>query len=447
MNITMIGTGYVGLTTGACLAELGHHVTCVDVDPTKIERLRAGEIPIFEPGLEELVLRNTAALRLRFTTDYAEAVPGADAVFLAVGTPSSVTGKADLAQVMGATDALAKLLEGGTTVVVKSTVPVGTTAEVAQRIADARPDLGFEIAANPEFLRQGAAVDDFMHPDRIVVGAGTIAAKHTLRHIYQPLLGAGAPGIFTNVETAELIKYASNAFLATKLSFINEIADLCELAGARVEDVAQGMGLDARIGPRFLNPGPGYGGSCLPKDTQALLHTSQVYGAPSRIVAAAVDVNAARRRRMADKVAAAAGGSLAASTVAVLGLAFKANTDDLRESPAVEIVRSLVGLGARIRAYDPEGMDNARRLLAGIDFATDPYDAMVGADVLVILTEWPEFATLDLHRVGELLSKPVIVDTRNLYDPGDVRSAGIEYHSVGRPVARTDQQPPRVQNT
>ena len=438
MNITMIGTGYVGLTTGACLAELGHDVTCVDVDPDKIERLRAGDIPIFEPGLEELVARNSGAGRLRFTTEYVDAVPGSDAVFLAVGTPSSATGKADLSQVMAAADALAKLLVDGATVVVKSTVPVGTTGEVAQRIVEARPDLQFEIASNPEFLRQGAAVDDFMHPDRIVVGTGTEAAEHTLRRIYQPLLSAGAPGLFTNVETAELIKYASNAFLATKLSFINEIADLCELAGARVEDVAEGMGLDVRIGPRFLNPGPGYGGSCLPKDTQALLHTSQVYGAPSRIVAAAVDVNASRRRRMADKIAAAVGGSLAGRTVAVLGLAFKANTDDLRESPAVEIVRSLVGLGAKVRAYDPEAMDNASRLLAGIDYAGDPYGAMTGADVLVILTEWPEFATLEPQRVRELLTLPVVVDTRNLYDPRDMTSAGLEYHSVGRPVARPE---------
>lgn len=438
MNITMIGTGYVGLTTGACLAELGHHVTCIDIDAAKIDRLRAGEIPIFEPGLEELAVRNSAAGRLRFTADYADAVPGSDAVFLAVGTPSSATGKADLSQVMSAADSLAKLLDEDTTVVVKSTVPVGTTSEVAVRIADARPGLRFEMAANPEFLRQGAAVDDFMHPDRIVVGTSTEEAEHTLRRIYQPLLSAGAPGIFTNVETAELIKYASNAFLATKLSFINEIADLCELAGARVEDVAEGMGLDVRIGPRFLNAGPGYGGSCLPKDTQALLHTSQVYGAPSRIVAAAVDVNAARRRRMADKIAAASGGTLAGSRVAVLGLTFKANTDDLRESPAIEIVRSLIGLGARVRAYDPEGMENASRVLAGIEFASDGYDAMDGADVLVILTEWAEFATLDLGRVKETMAKPVVVDTRNLYDPRDMTAAGLEYHSIGRPAAIPD---------
>jgi len=439
MNITMIGTGYVGLTTGACLAELGHHVTCVDLDPEKMERLDAGDIPIFEPGLEELVTRNTGAGRLSFTTDYAAAVPEADAVFLAVGTPSSPTGKADLSQVMAAVDTLAKLLEPEATVVVKSTVPVGTTAEVAARIADARPDLQFEIASNPEFLRQGAAVDDFMHPDRLVVGASSEAAERTMRRVYQPLLIEGAPGIFTNVETAELIKYASNAFLATKLSFINEIADLCELAGARVEDVAEGMGLDIRIGPRFLSAGPGYGGSCLPKDTQALLHTSQVFGAPSRIVAAAVDVNASRRRRMADKVATAAGGSLAGETVAVLGLTYKANTDDLRESPAVEIVRSLVGLGAKIRAYDPEGMANAQRLLAGIEFAGDPYEAMDGAAVLVILTEWPEFATLEPARVSATLARPVVVDTRNLYDPDDMTAAGLEYHSVGRPVARPTQ--------
>lgn len=436
MRITMIGTGYVGLTTGACLAELGHQVTCVDLEPEKIDRLIVGDIPIFEPGLEELVTRNAAAGRLAFTTDYATAVPTADTVFIAVGTPSSPTGKADLSQVMTAADSLAKVLEPNTTVVVKSTVPVGTTSEVGARITDARPDLSFEIASNPEFLRQGAAVEDFMQPDRLVIGASTEAAEHTLRRVYQPLLVKGAPGIFTNVETAELIKYASNAFLATKLSFINEIADLCELAGARVEDVAEGMGLDVRIGPRFLSAGPGYGGSCLPKDTQALLHTSQVFGAPSRIVAAAVDVNASRRRRMADKIAAAVGGSLTDATVAVLGLTYKANTDDLRESPAVEIVRSLLGLGARVRAYDPEGMGNARRLLPGIAFTDDPYAAMEDAAALVILTEWPEFATLDPTRIAQTLRNPVVVDTRNLYDPNDITAAGLEYHSIGRPVAR-----------
>jgi UDPglucose 6-dehydrogenase len=438
MNITMIGTGYVGLTTGACFAELGHRVVCLDFDTEKIGRLREGHVPIFEPGLQELVDRNTATGRLSFSADYVEAVPGADVVFVAVGTPSSATGKADLSYVKAAVDDLAKVIENGVVVVVKSTVPVGTTAEMAARIRDARPDLEVSVGSNPEFLRQGSAVADFLGPDRIVIGGENATAAESLREIYQPLLTRGVPALVTNLETAELIKYASNSFLATKLSFINEIADLCELSGASVEDVAEGMGLDSRIGPKFLQAGPGYGGSCFPKDTQALLHTSQVFGAPSRIVAAAVDVNTTRRRRMADKIAAAAGGSLAGAKVAVLGLAFKANTDDLRESPAVEIIRSLVGLGAEVHAYDPEAMDNARRLLAGITYTAGVYETIEGADLLVILTEWPEFATLDLPRVAGLLTRPVIVDTRNLYDPQTVTAAGLEYHSIGRRVGLPD---------
>ncbi len=441
MKIVMIGTGYVGLTTGACLAELGHDVTCIDRDAAKVASLEAGEIPIFEAGLDDLVAANVAAGRLTFTTEFGDVIPEADAVFLAVGTPSSPTGKADLSQVMEASDDVAKLLGQGTTLVVKSTVPVGTTAEVASRIREARPDLAVEVTSNPEFLRQGSAVADFLNPDRIVIGSESPAGAEVMRAIYAPLLDTGVPGLFTNLETAELIKYSSNAFLATKLSFINEIADLCELAGAKVEDVAEGMGLDTRIGPRFLQAGPGYGGSCFPKDTQALLHTSQMYGAPSRIVAAAVDVNTTRRRRMADKIATAAGGSLAGVTVATLGLAFKANTDDLRESPAVEIIRSMVGLGAVVRAYDPEAMDNARRQLYGIEYAEGAYAAMEGADIVVILTEWPEFASLDLDRVRSLLQRPVIVDTRNLYDPTEVTAAGLEYHSVGRPISLTPATP------
>ena len=435
MNIAMIGTGYVGLATGACLAELGHTVACLDLDEAKVQRLSGGEVPIFEPGLDELIHRNASAGRLTFGTDYSDAVSNAEVVFVAVGTPSSATGEADLSQVWGAVDTLAKVLEPGTLVVVKSTVPVGTTAEVADRLRGSRPDLRFEIGSNPEFLRQGSAVNDFLHPDRVVVGTQTTDAAELMRRLYAPLLDAGVPGLFTNLETAELIKYASNAFLATKLSFINEIADLCELSGASVMDVAQGMGMDSRIGPKFLSAGPGYGGSCFPKDTQALLRTSHVFGAPSRIVAAAVDVNITRRRRMADKIAAAAGGSLTGVKVAALGLAFKANTDDLRESPAIEIIRSLIGLGAEMRVFDPEAMDNARTQLPGVTFAQDAYEAMAGADLLLILTEWPQFAELDLDRVHQILDRPVIVDTRNLYAPERVAATGLTYHSIGRPTA------------
>jgi len=442
MKLAVVGTGYVGLVTGSCLAELGHNVTCVDIDATKIGELNNGVVSIFEPGLTDLVERGRRAGRLRFTTDLGEAMPGSSAVFIAVGTPSDSSGRADLSQVTEAADGIAELMDPGTLVVVKSTVPVGTTRHVADQIHQTRPGVDFEIGANPEFLRQGVAVTDFMHPDRLVIGTATEAAEELLRHIYQPLIGAGVTTLFVGIETAELIKYASNSFLAIKLSFVNEVADLCEAAGANIDEVANGMGLDTRITHRFLSAGPGFGGSCLPKDTQALLHTSQVLGAPSRVVAAAVDANRDRKRHMANKIAAAAGGSVQGKTIAVLGLAFKANTDDLRESPAIAIVRSLIGLGATIRAYDPEAVDNARAVLPTIEYAADAYEAIDGADLLVIVTEWPEFATLDLSRVYTSMASPVIVDLRNLYNPSDMAELGFAYHSIGRPpVGLPDDSP------
>ncbi|MCL1594835.1 MAG: UDP-glucose/GDP-mannose dehydrogenase family protein [Actinomycetia bacterium] len=432
MNITIIGTGYVGLVTGACLSDLGHTVRCLDVDEKKIELLNKGVVPIYEPGLEELIIRNTAASRLRFTTNYEEAIPQSDAVFVAVGTPSSNTGEADLSYVDSAIETMAPLLAEGTTVVMKSTVPVGTTRSMRDKLTTLRPDAGISVGSNPEFLKQGAAVQDFMHPDRIVVGAQDAQAEKALREVYQPLLHLGANSVFTDLATAELIKYASNAFLAVKLSFINEIADLCEQTDASITDIAIGMGMDARISDSFLNAGPGYGGSCFPKDTQALLHTSHVHGASSRIVASAVDVNRNRKAQMIERVVRILGGDVSGKRIGALGLTFKANTDDLRESPAIDIIRGLVGHGAIVRAYDPQGIENARPLLPGVEFVDGPYETVVDAEALVILTEWPEFASLDLARVKEMAATPTIIDFRNLYDVQYVADAGLSYHSVGR---------------
>ena len=432
MRITMIGTGYVGLVTGACLSELGHHVTSVDIDAVKIAELDSGSVPIFEPGLEGMIRRNVEKEQLRFDTRYETVIPGSDVVFIAVGTPSSGTGKADLSQIDSAVEMMADHVTAGTLVVVKSTVPVGTNSEIGALLSALRPDLSITVASNPEFLRQGNAVEDFMHPDRIVVGVDDDAANRTLHQIYSPLIKARVPILSTNRETAELIKYASNAFLAMKLSFINEMADLCEQTGASVEDVAAGMGLDSRISDRFLAAGPGFGGSCFPKDTQALLHTSRVRGTPSRLLAAAVDVNRNRVQRMGDKIEAAVGVSLEDKRIAVLGLTFKANTDDLRESPAVYIIQDLLDRGASVVAYDPEGMERARRTLPTIDYATDAYSALDGADALVVATEWAEFSTLDLDEVRRRLRAPVVVDLRNLFDPGVAATAGIKYDSIGR---------------
>ncbi len=432
MRIAMVGAGYAGLVTGACLAELGHTVTCLDTDAQKVAVLRSGGITIFEKDLADYIQRNAAAARLDFTTDYAAAIPGSDVVMIAVGTPQSQRGSSDLSHVHDAVADVAKFLEPDMTIVIKSTVPVGTTAEVAERLASLRPGIDFEIASNPEFLRQGTAVDDFMHPDRIVVGTRTAAAAATLRELYQPILDAGAPKVFTNLETSELIKYASNAFLAVKLSFINEMADVCEQSGSNVGDLAAALSLDPRIGEHYLSPGPGYGGSCLPKDMQALLHTSRVAGVPSRVVAAAIDVNSARPANMAGKIEAAIGSPINGKRIAALGLTFKANTDDLRESPAIGIIRSLVGHGARVRVYDPEGMDAARSVISGVEFAKDVEECVEGADAVAILTEWNEFASLDLDRIHKLLAEPVVVDLRNLYDPADMNAAGLTYHSIGR---------------
>jgi UDPglucose 6-dehydrogenase len=435
VRITVIGTGYVGLVSGACLADLGHDVTCLDIDVEKIMKLRGGGMPIFEPGLPDMVERTRESGRLEFSSDYAEAIPGSEAVFVAVGTPALPDGTADLSQIDLAIANVAAVADPGTTVVIKSTVPVGTTRRAEGLLLEARPQADLHIASNPEFLRQGSAVEDFMNPDRIVVGTDSEEAEAILRAVYQPQLSQGVPDVFTNVESAELVKYAANAFLATKLSFINEIADLCEMTGATVEDVTRGMSLDDRISDRYLATGPGFGGSCLPKDTQALLHTSRMYGMQSRIVSAAFEVNRKRADRMRAKIETAVEVPLDEARIAVLGLTFKANTDDLRESPSLEIVKRLLDAGADISAYDPQGMDRARSLLpATVDLATSPVEAMQGADAVVIATEWGEFATLDLEEVAATLNGSVLIDLRNLYDPEQVVAAGLHYVSLGRPV-------------
>jgi UDPglucose 6-dehydrogenase len=434
MRIGVIGTGYVGLVTAACFAELGHDVVAVDIDRAKVESLRMGHIPIYEPGLPELVTRGRETGKLEFTTSHAEAAAEADLIFVAVGSPTTGMGEADLSQVVDSIEQIAPVVADRTVVVIKSTVPVGTNADMAAMMDRLQPDLEVEIAANPEFLRQGSAVEDFMRPDRIVIGARSDAAARLVRDAYAPLIATEAPPVLlTDVETAELIKYTSNAFLAVKLSFINEIADLCEQAGASIADVAAGVGLDPRIGARFLQAGPGFGGSCLPKDTQALLHTSRMFGTPSRIVAAAVDVNRERKHSMVTKIADAVDGDITDATIAILGITFKADTDDLRESPAVDLVRGLVGLGASVRVYDPQGMDRAREILPNVEYEPTAYAAMDGADVAVIATEWPEFSTLDLEKVRTLLGQPTLIDLRNLYGAEDVTAAGIEYISIGRP--------------
>ncbi len=433
MRIAMIGAGYVGLVSGACFSEFGIDVVCVDNDENKINRLRGGEIPIYEPGLEDLVGRNTAAGRLTFDTDTAAAVRGADAVFIAVGTPSRRgDGHADLSYVHAAAREIARALNGYTVIVTKSTVPVGTGREVARIVREARPDADFDVAANPEFLREGSAIDDFMRPDRVVVGVESERAREVLSSIYRPLYLIETPVLFTGLETAELIKYACNGFLATKVTFINEMADLCEKVGADVHDVARGIGLDGRIGRKFLHPGPGFGGSCFPKDTLALSRTATEYGAPARIIETVIEVNEARKRRMADKIVAACGGSVAGKTIGVLGLTFKPNTDDMRESPSLTIVPALQAAGATIRAFDPAGMAEAKRLLDDVVWCEDAYDAAMGADALVIITEWNAFRALDLARVKSIMSAPLLIDLRNVYEPDDVARAGFAYFCVGR---------------
>jgi UDPglucose 6-dehydrogenase len=437
MKIAMIGTGYVGLVSGACFSEFGVSVTCVDKDADKIVRLQRGEMPIFEPGLEQLVATNKAAGRLTFTTDLKVALDGAEAVFIAVGTPSRRgDGHADLSYVFAAAaeiaETLAELPDSRTVIVTKSTVPVGTGRRVERILQRRLPKSAFDVASNPEFLREGSAIQDFMRPDRVVIGTESEYARTVLRALYRPLYLLETPVVFTTIETAELIKYAANAFLATKVTFINQIADLCEAVGADVQDVAHGIGLDGRIGRKFLHAGPGFGGSCFPKDCAALVRTAAEAGQPLSLVEQVLDINDNRKRAMAERIAAACGGDVAGKTIAVLGLTFKPNTDDMRESPSLSILPPLVEAGATIRAFDPEGMDEAKKVMPGLDYCGDAYQAIEGADALVFLTEWNEFRALDLTRVKELLRAPVVIDLRNIYQPQEMAEAGLVYHSIGR---------------
>ncbi|MCL4129843.1 UNVERIFIED_CONTAM: hypothetical protein GTU68_023449 [Idotea baltica] len=430
----MIGTGYVGLVSGACFADFGHVVTCVDKDAKKIERLNEGGIPIFEPGLDALVARNVEQERLFFTTEAKDAIKDADAVFIAVGTPSRRgDGHADLSYVYAAAEEIAGLMEGFTVVVTKSTVPVGTGDEVEAIIKKTNPDADFAVVSNPEFLREGAAIKDFKIPDRVVVGTDDERAMELMKELYRPLFLNETPILFTARRTSELIKYAGNAFLAVKITFINEMADLCEKVGANVQDVSRGIGLDGRIGRKFLNAGPGYGGSCFPKDTLALTKTANDYGAPVRIVDTVVEVNAARKKAMAEKVITAMGGDVKGKTIGVLGLAFKQNTDDMRDAPSLDIVPALQAAGATVKAYDPESMDEAAHLLDNVTFCHGPYDALTGADAMVIITEWDQFRALDFDRVKSALKTPVVIDLRNIYSPEDMEKLGFEYTSIGRP--------------
>ncbi|WP_439472427.1 UDP-glucose dehydrogenase family protein [Brevundimonas sp.] len=433
MRVAMIGTGYVGLVSGACFADFGHVVTCVDKDPSKIERLEKGEIPIFEPGLDDLVASNVRGGRLFFALDGAEAIRGADAVFIAVGTPSRRgDGHADLSYVYAAAEEIAGLIEGFTVVVTKSTVPVGTGDEIERIIRERRPDAEFAVVSNPEFLREGAAIEDFKRPDRVVVGTDDARAQQVMRELYRPLNLNETPILFTGRRTSELIKYAANAFLAMKITFINEMADLCEAVGADVQQVARGIGLDNRIGSKFLHAGPGYGGSCFPKDTLALVRTAVDAGTPVRLIETTVEVNDARKKAMAGRVATALDSDLKGKTVALLGVTFKPNTDDMRDAPSLDVVPALLAAGATVQAYDPEGMHEAAKLLDGVVFKDGPYDAVEGADVVVILTEWDQFRALDLDRIKLLLKQPVMVDLRNVYRPDDMRARGFRYTSIGR---------------
>ena len=447
MRVAMIGTGYVGLVSGACFSEFGTSVICVDKDAEKIARLQGGEIPIYEPGLEDLVAQNVGAGRLSFTTDLASAVSQADAVFIAVGTPSRRgDGHADLSYVFGAAEEVARALpaagERFTCIVTKSTVPVGTGRKVAEVLARTRPDLvlgrDYDVASNPEFLREGSAIEDFMRPDRVVIGVESEAARGCLKALYRPLYLNETPVLSTRLETAELIKYAANAFLAVKITFINEIADLCEQVGGDVQQVARGIGLDGRIGSKFLHAGPGYGGSCFPKDTLALVRTAQEAAAPLRIVETTVEVNEARKAAMAERVVGFLGGgddSLAGKTVGLLGLTFKPNTDDMREAPSLAIVPRLQAAGAAVRAYDPEGMAEAKKLLDGVAWCADPYEVAEGADCLVLVTEWNAFRNLDLTRLKATMARPALVDLRNVYDPDRLQQAGFQYLGIGRGTA------------
>ncbi len=437
MRITMVGTGYVGLVSGACFSEFGHDVICVDKDSQKISRLNAGDIPIFEPGLDVLVQKNTKAGRLSFQEDLKSAVADADAVFIGVGTPSRRgDGQADLTFVYQAAREIAEAIKSYTVVVNKSTVPVGTGRQVSKILSEVCSQENFDVVSNPEFLREGAAIEDFMRPDRVVVGAETEKSQKVMEAIYRPLSLIQTPILFTSIESAELTKYAGNAFLATKITFINEMADLCEKVGADVHDVAKGIGLDGRIGRKFLHAGPGFGGSCFPKDTRALYQTSLQADAPVRIVEAVIDVNEKRKLKMAEKVIAACGGSVQGKKIAVLGLTFKPNTDDMRESPSLDIIPALTKAGALISAYDPEGMEEAKKHLPDINYCQNSYEPLEKADALVIITEWNEFRALDFDRMKSLMKNPILVDLRNIYEPADMASIGFDYHCVGRSSSR-----------
>ena len=435
MKITMIGSGYVGLVSGVCLAEYGHEVVCMDKDVAKIEGLRAGKIPIFEPGLEEMVHDNVKAGRLTFSTDMADCVPNSEVVFIGVGTPTNKeTGHADLKFVYAVAEDIARHVDGFTVVVTKSTVPVGTGDEVEAIIKKTNPNADVAVVSNPEFLREGAAIKDFMIPNRIVVGIEDERARPVMTEVYRPLFINQSPLMITTRRTSELIKYAANAFLAMKITYINEMADLCEAVGANVQEVARGIGLDNRIGTKFLHAGPGYGGSCFPKDTLALVKTAQDFDAPIQLIEATVAINDARKSKMTQKVIKAVGGSVAGKTICVLGLTFKPETDDMRDSPAITIVEELVAAGATVQAYDPEGMDNARQVLPPINYTTGPYEAAEGADAVVIVTEWNEFRALNLERIKNAVKAKVLVDLRNIYRKEEVARHGFSYYCIGRPA-------------
>jgi UDPglucose 6-dehydrogenase len=433
MHIIVLGAGYVGLVSAACFAEFGHKVTCVDNDAARVARLQKAEIPIFEPGLDTLVAKNMDRGTLKFTTELAAAMPNADAVFIAVGTPSRHgDGYADLSFVRAAARDIARNLSRYTVIITKSTVPVGTGREITKLVRTERPDAEFDVCSNPEFLREGSAINDFMRPDRVIIGCESERAAAVMKELYRPLYLIETPMVVTSLESAELIKYAANAFLATKITFINEIADLCEKVGADVQTVAKGMGLDGRIGRKFLHAGPGYGGSCFPKDTLALIRTGQDSGAPLRLVETTVDINAKRKQGMANRVIEACGGNVANKQIAILGVTFKPNTDDMRDSVSLDVIPLLQAKGAKIQAYDPAGMKEAAALLKDVQWCHDPYAAMQGADALVILTEWNEFRALDIKQMKAALKSPILVDLRNIYRSEDMRAAGFNYVSVGR---------------
>jgi UDPglucose 6-dehydrogenase len=433
MQVAVIGTGYVGLVSGACFADFGHVVTCVDKDAGKIERLKNGEIPIFEPGLDQLVAQNVREERLFFTMEAQDAIRDADAVFIAVGTPSRRgDGHADLRYVYAAAEEIADLIQGFTVIVTKSTVPVGTGDEIERIIRAKRPDADFAVVSNPEFLREGAAINDFKRPDRVVVGTDNARARDVMAELYRPLNLNETPMVYTSRRTSELIKYAANAFLAMKITFINEMADLCEAVGADVQQVAKGIGLDARIGAKFLHAGPGYGGSCFPKDTLALVKTAADAKSPVQLIETTVKINDARKKQMAQRVIKAAGGDVRGKTIAVLGLTFKPNTDDMRDAPSLDIVAALQAAGARIKAFDPEGMKEAAHMMNDVHFAPNPYECVAGAEAAVIVTEWDQFRALDLTRVKAGMQQPVIVDLRNVYRPAEMRAKGFRYFSIGR---------------